>query len=430
MLWRFCPLFTQYFTQKMRRLTILLSAIIITNTLTAQTTLKEYTESVLEYSIELQSSELGIESAEWELRRIRREYLPEVGLDRSANVNFRHRDKGRPWSWMTRLEARQIIYDGGSVTAERHKQELEINRVQQTHALLLRATRLIAEQSYWRLSHDVEYCKSMRYYRGIVDTLRRVIERRFVEGYSAKGDLLQIESRLSDVEYQLSSAEEAYEIALHEFNSLCNNNIEQPIVLAETILTVEPLPHRADVERVVENHPEHRIAVIEAEQGRWQVRAVNSRYMPQIDIRAYGTLEPNYPHTAKGGLNFGSGAVLSFSSTIFHFGQRHDAVQSARAAQLSLEVEIEAVKDAIRLDEEVAWTALVRSYERLGALARSLNIASENLAISTYAYNEGESSILDVMQAQISWLQTYENYLAAHYDYRVARAKYRYVTED
>jgi outer membrane protein TolC len=57
-------------------------------------------------------------------------------------------------------------------------------------------------------------------------------------------------------------------------------------------------------------------------------------------------------------------------------------------------------------------------------------IADENLEISTYAYNEGQTTILDVMQAQISWLQAYRNMLSANYDYHMAIAEYRYIIGD
>jgi outer membrane protein TolC len=97
---------------------------------------------------------------------------------------------------------------------------------------------------------------------------------------------------------------------------------------------------------------------------------------------------------------------------------------------LAREVEIEECERAITLAEGDAWTLVMRTNERIVALERSLEIASENLDLSTFAYNEGETSLLDVMQAQISWLQTYKNYLAAHLDYALAVAQYSYVTED
>jgi outer membrane protein TolC len=59
---------------------------------------------------------------------------------------------------------------------------------------------------------------------------------------------------------------------------------------------------------------------------------------------------------------------------------------------------------------------------------QSLDIAQENLEMSIYSYGEGVATILDVLQAQLSWLQISQNAIAAYYDYAIAIASYEYVT--
>lgn len=429
-MWHYFRLFTQYFTAKMHRLTIILSALLLSENVWAQTSLKGYTEQVVEYSNTLQEADLRSEGAEAELRRIRREYLPCLSFDRTAEVEFSHSGVGRPWSWATALELRQIIWQGGAVTADRRKQEAEVVIRELGRELTLRGVVLEARSAYWALSYAEQMKRSMEHYTEIVRTLSEVIRRRYDEGYSAKGDLLQIESRLSDAEYQLSTFEEQYKRALHSFNTLAGNDIEQQAALLESILTITELPERCDIEKLMAEHPERQIAELRAEEARWSVKRVNSAYLPRVDITAYGTLQPTMPHTKNSGLDLTGGAVLNFSSQIYHFGERREAVRAATAEQLVYEVEIENVVDDLRLREQDAWTKVVSTRQRLDALSRGLATADENLEISTYAYNEGQTTILDVMQAQISWLQTYRNVLGAHYDYAIALAEYRYITGD
>ena len=96
----------------MRRLTIIISAFLLCNKVSAQISLESYTERVVAYSITLQQATLRGESEEWELRRIRREPLPEIGLDRSANIDFAHRGKGRAWGWVvTNFISKLLSYD-------------------------------------------------------------------------------------------------------------------------------------------------------------------------------------------------------------------------------------------------------------------------------------------------------------------------------
>jgi outer membrane protein TolC len=58
----------------------------------------------------------------------------------------------------------------------------------------------------------------------------------------------------------------------------------------------------------------------------------------------------------------------------------------------------------------------------------NLSIAGENLSISTYSYREGQATVLDVLQAQISWIQIYTNAITARFNYAIAVSEYNLVT--
>lgn len=412
----------------MRKITLIILASLIHTIATAQLSLAEYLSMVIDYNIPLQQAELNIERREAEWRRAKKDYLPALSMGRQATLDFAHHIEGRRWGWSTNAEIRQDIYRGGkiSATANRTKLEHEISILQQR--MTLREVTLSAESAYWRLSHAEEYRKSIEEYVAIIESLYKVITYRYKEGYSAKGDLLQIESRLSDAEYQLSSAVESYEIALHNFNTLYNGEMTHRIALSESILNSTPLPERIDADTLVWSHPEFRMAEISAEQAHADVKLARAPFLPQIDISIYGALQPELPHTSQSKLELSGGALFNFSTPIFHFGERRQAVNAAKSAQLSTELEIDNVADNLRLAEQDSWTNIERTYQRVMAARQSLTIAEENLEISTYAYNEGQTTILDVLQAQISWLQTYRNMLTAHYDYHIAVAEYRYIT--
>ena len=68
------------------------------------------------------------------------------------------------------------------------------------------------------------------------------------------------------------------------------------------------------------------------------------------------------------------------------------------------------------------------SYSQMQSSLRNVDIASRNLAISTYSYQEGQATVLDVLQAQISWIQIYTNAITARYNYAVAWSAYTRIT--
>lgn len=406
---------------------ILLISLLIPSIAKAQLSLESYSQLVVEYNISLQQAMLNNERTQAQWQQAKKGHLPELIVGRQATFDFARSVVGRRWGWSTNAEINQNIYRGGAITATTKRAELE-NKISEYDILLIRREALRdAEGAYWQLSHATEYRKSIEEYVAIILSLRAVIAQRYNEGYSAKGDLLQVESRLSDAQYQLSAAEEAYEIALHYFNSLCGNDIDMGIELSESILDTATQPKRVDCDSLIWSHPEYRIAEISAEQAHEDIKIVRAKYLPAIDINIFGTMQPKLPHTKHSKIVFGGGAVINFSTPIYHFGERRDAVTVAKSTQLSSLLAIEQTKDNIRLEEQDSWTNIERTYQRIEATQRNLEIALENLEISTFAYNEGQTTILDVLQAQISWLQIFRNMLAAHYDYRIALSEYKWL---
>ena len=394
----------------------------------AQVSLEDYCESVLAYSHELQDAEFAKQGAREREIVARKGYLPILSLARELNIEARKPAEGRRWNWLTQLDVSQPIFRGGEVRATVKRAELafDISEYEaEATALLVRYT---AEVAYWSLSRAEGYYEAIAQYVAIVESLRDVVAERYDAGYISKSDLLQVASRLSDARYQLSEAEQKRDIALHNFNLLRGVEPTSKVVLAESIFNSVALPVRVSVDSVMLRHPDYNSSELSAMRAFWAVRAERARYLPKIEVGAYALLQPNMPHVRGGGTRLDGGFMLSFSSPIYHFGERKHAVAAARSDYLREVNAIAAVADRITLEESDTWTNLCATRDRVATAQRNLSIAEENLSISTYSYREGLASILDVLQAQLSWLQIYTNTLSAQYDYAVAISAYDYVT--
>ena len=394
----------------------------------AQVSLDDYCASVLAYSHELQDAEFAKQGAREREIVARKGYLPILSLARELNIEARKPAEGRRWNWLTQLDVSQPIFRGGEVRAAAKRAELafDISEYEaEATALLVRYT---AEVAYWSLSRAEGYYEAIAQYVAIVESLRDVVAERYDAGYISKSDLLQVASRLSDARYQLSQAEQKRDIALHNFNLLRGVEPTSKVVLAESIFNSVALPVRESVDSVILRHPDYNSSELSAMRAFWAVRAERARYLPKIEVGAYALLQPNMPHVRGGGTRLDGGFMLSFSSPIYHFGERKHAVAAARSDYLREVNAIAAVVDRITLEESDTWTNLCATRDRVATAQRNLSIAEENLSISTYSYREGLASILDVLQAQLSWLQIYTNTLSAQYDYAVAISAYDYVT--
>ena len=394
----------------------------------AQVSLDDYCESVQAYSHELQDAEFAKQGAREREIVARKGYLPILSLARELNIEARKPAEGRRWNWLTQLDVSQPIFRGGEVRATAKRAELAFDISEYEAEATEFLVRYTAEVAYWSLSRAEGYYEAIAQYVAIVESLRDVVAERYDAGYISKSDLLQVASRLSDARYQLSEAEQKRDIALHNFNLLRGVEPTSKVVLAESIFNSVALPVRESVDSVILRHPDYNSSELSAMRAFWGIRAERARYLPKIEVGAYALLQPNMPHVRGGGTRLDGGFMLSFSSPIYHFGERRHAVAAARSDYLREVNATLAVVDRITLEESDTWTNLCATRDRVATAQRNLSIAEENLSISTYSYREGLASILDVLQAQLSWLQIYTNTLSAQYDYAVAVSAYDYVT--
>ena len=236
-----------------------------------------------------------------------------------------------------------------------------------------------------------------------------------------------IDARLSEAEYSLVSAEQSYEVALHNFNILRGIDAALGVQLAQGIRDSLPRPGRVVAAEALERRPDYAAARLRSEQAEAGIRAVRAPFNPQLSVGVGGMWQPYYPNST-GATYVDGSAFVKLSVPIFHWGERRRAVGAARAVQLQQEWNAALVHDDIVREEMNGWTALVQSRAQVDASEESLRIAGENLSISTYSYGEGLATILDVLQAQLSWIQLYSNAIRAHYNYAVAVSDYQRIT--
>ena len=150
--------------------------------------------------------------------------------------------------------------------------------------------------------------------------------------------------------------------------------------------------------------------------------------MPWVFFGVYGIWQSAMPNVKGAGTSLDGGVVVAMTTPIFHFGERRQALRSARAVLNGCSAASQQVRDRVLLDECNGWVNLVNSERRVASAQRSLDIANENLQMSDFSYREGVATLLDLLQAQLSWLQIYRNVIAAYYDYAIAVASYAYIT--
>lgn len=395
--------------------------------LQAQTSLGAYRQAVTDYSRELKIAGARSAAAAETMAQAHTGYLPKLSLEGSFTASV-HRYEGiKQWTFGVLPQLVQTVYGGGSVRAAYDRAALGYDIALCDEEFTMLDVRYTADYTYWNYSAMALFAASMRQYVTIIRSLKEIVDRRFSEGYIAKGDVLMIEARLSEAEYQLVTAEQNYAVAQHNFNILRGENVGADVLLVQSIRDSIPLPVRLSSEESLARRPDFAAAQLQNAQAEAGIRLAKAPFNPQVSVGIGGSWQPFLPNRT-GETTVDGNAFVKLSLPIFHWGERRRAAGAARAFLRQSEWNAELLRDNIVRDEMNGWTAVIDTRAQVSASEQSLRIAGENLDISTYSYGEGLATILDVLQAQLSWIQLYTNAIQAHYNYAVAVSDYQRIT--
>ncbi len=399
----------------------------------AQLSMIQYQQEVVNYSWELKEAENEVKSADGSIALKQTLRLPELLATGRFDYYMRQSDGIKPWASTLSPELVQTIYGGGVIKAEIEQSEITYQSAICSAQFTLLEVIYAANYAYWNYWAMLCYNRAMIRYVEIIEREADAINRRIEEGYTAKGDLLMIESRLSEAQYELISSEQSKIIALSNLNILRGLKPTSPTTLnyphrliseshEQHKIEITP-PQRVSIEQVIDQRPDYSAAQLSELSAQVATRAVKGSYNPQLKggVRAiWSNLTPNFDGTTQ--LN--GTAFVELSMPIYHFSERRKATNVSEIAEHQSTIASAKLRDQIISEESSAWITLIESRAQVEAASKSLLIANNNLDISTFAYNEGEVSIVDLMQAQISWIQIYTNAITSEYNYRLAEAAY------
>lgn len=395
----------------------------------AQISLTDYRNAVETYSWCLKAARAESDRAAQEQLQARTSFLPALSLAGDFSVAMRQHTGIKPWGFALQPQIVGTLYGGGAVRSRYRKARLDHTAALCDEAFTQLEVRYAADYAYWNLSAMGQYRAAMQRFVEIIRSLKAIVDRRFEEGYISKGDVLMIEARLSAAEFERTTAERNYEEALHNFNILRGTDADLEVSLAGSILDSLSMPERVGFDRTLAARPDYTAARLRTEAAAADVQTARAAYNPRIELGVSGIWQPDSPN--RRGTTSIDGAVFArVNIPIFHFRERRHAVGAARAVELRSEWTQAQLHDDILQQERNGWTALNESRAQVDAVKESLRIAGENLDLSTYSYGEGLATILDVLQAQLSWIQLYTNAITAQFNYAVARSAYERITAE
>ena len=282
---------------------------------------------------------------------------------------------------------------------------------------------------YWNASAAYASLEAAATFQDIIKKQHDIIQDRFNDGAISRTDLLMISTRQKEAELQYIKARQNYTLALQQLNILMGVAPNTPVdSLSEISIASEPvdilglddvLPRRADYASTTVN-----IARSEA-----QRHAALSKYNPQVSMflaTGWDTgityIGQEIPHTPVAGVNV--------SIPIFRWGARFKTNRQQKAFIGIQKLQQSYITDNILEELSAATTKLTETEQQVKTAKENMDLAEENLDLVTFSYNEGKSSMADVLSAQLSWTQAHTNLINAYLAEKMAVAEYRKVISE
>lgn len=391
----------------------------------------EYRQKVLDYSQQIkQSTEQRIAMQE-AMKAAKTAYFPQ--LDFSGNVQYRINDYDMNFAGVKigmasetyNLEAGivQNVYSGGAVRNRYKAAGIQHDIARKSEELTVDNIVYAADVNYWSTTAKKDLYLVISQYVKIIQDLEKVVTDRFTDGYISKTDLLQVQSRLKDAELQKSNAYKAYQIALQNLNILMGESPVSPVDVSDSITMFLAIPPQIGLEAVWGERPDYTIAGLNIDYQKKQLKLTQSKYLPTLSLgvkETWGTQMLNID----GSTMWNSIAFASVSIPVFHWGARSKDVNVQKAILRSREYDLQITKDQITQEVSNAWTNLTENTRQIKVVEEACKLAEENLDLNTFSYTEGKLPILDVLSAQVTWIQSYSNLIQTWLQQKVSLADY------
>ena len=413
----------------MKKIYLIVGAMLWGGIVDAQTlSVEQYRQKVLEYNQDIQKSQQAVNGALYSLKGIRTGFFPKLDITGNYSyqlekVEFLPGTDLKHDNYGVEAGLLQNVYSGSAVRKQYDVAKLQHAIAQLSVEHTVDNMIYAADVSYWSVAANRNLYELSEQFVQIVRELYEIVNKRFEEGAISKTDVLMVQNRLKEAELQLNTNSTNYKTALQSLNIMMGVEPDAAVVLTDSIQKVLWVPKQEGLNKALERRADYQSAIMGIEMAKLQTDMARSKYLPQLAVgikEKYGTTLLNVDGKAQ----WATTAYAQINIPVFHWGEMRQNVRLSRTQEWTKELERSQLKDQVSKELNNAWVNVIEISKKLEIVYSSLDIAKDNLTLNTFSYNEGKLPIIDVLSAQVSWLQAYTNVVSVNYQYTVALAEY------
>jgi len=249
-------------------------------------------------------------------------------------------------------------------------------------------------------------------------------------GEVAHADVLKARIQSQQVHRDLQEARIGMERSRLELAVLLFQDFNQNFTVVDDMQTTEPLPAFADVEAAGKrNNPDLRVALAAYEAARHEVTAAWGGLLPSLSLDYFYGIDANqFAISTNGVRNIGYSTVATLQIPIFSWGADRSKLKQAELRRNQAHVELNFAQRQLLGHLREFYTEAETARSEMESLQSSADMAAESMRLTTLRYQAGESTVLEVVDAQNTLTQARNAYDDGQSRYRLAMANLETLT--
>lgn len=259
----------------------------------------------------------------------------------------------------------------------------------------------------------------------------KMAKARYDLGAASLSDYLKAEVQLGNDSLSLITNENNVKLAEATLNSLLGLDVNTPLEInARLEYTKLDINVEQETKKALESHPQIDKARMGVNQAHSNLTIARSGNYPSISFLGnYSWNDTRFPESSSDWKNndywsIGIGVSLSIFEGLLITSQTRSAKAQLNLSQESLEQS----KRDLALAIKQAYLSVKEAEQKIQLTNDALTSAEEDLKLSQEKYNLGAASILDLLNANVSYKTAKNNQVQALYDYNLAVAQYEKAT--
>jgi len=255
-------------------------------------------------------------------------------------------------------------------------------------------------------------------------------------GEVAHSDVIKAQIQYQEQQRNLKEAELEMNRSRLELAVLVFPDFNQNFSVVDDLQMPEPLPSFAEVQAAAANkNPELRAALASMQAARQEVAAAWNGFLPSLSLDYFYGIDATHfattqvdPTTHLLVHNLGYEAVATLQLPIWNWGANRSKVKQANLRQQQAHVELSFAQRKLLASLHDFYDETQTSRAQLDLLEHSAELAAESLRLTTMRYQAGESTVLEVVDAQNTLTQARNALNDGQTRYRVALANLQTLT--